>query len=88
MSRPVIVGHLKAHRTTRGRPQCCHSPLTCVAQEPQTSIRPAKEVDLVAGELETSQTQLGDRLHPIERKSDAQVLIGEQLLDDHSNARL
>ena len=32
----------------------------------------SKEVDLVAGELDTSQTQLGDRLDPIERKSDAQ----------------
>jgi hypothetical protein len=59
-----------------------------VAQEPETSIRPAKEVDLLAGELDTSQTQLGDRLDLIERKSDAQVLIGEQLLDDRSNARL
>jgi hypothetical protein len=58
------------------------------AQEPETSIRPAKEVDLLAGELDTSQTQLGDRLDLIERKSDAQVLIGEQLLDDRSNARL
>jgi hypothetical protein len=59
-----------------------------VAQEPQTSIRPAKEVDLVAGELDTSQTQLGHRLDPIERKPDAQALIGEQLLDDGSNTRL
>ena len=34
-----------------------------------------------------SQEKLGDRLHPVERKSDAQVLIGEELLDNHSNAR-
>jgi hypothetical protein len=59
-----------------------------VAQEPQTIIRLPKEVDLIAGELDTSQTQLGDRLEPIERKPDAQVLIGEQLLDDRSNTRL
>jgi hypothetical protein len=31
-------------------------------------------------------TRFGDRLHPVERKSDAQSLIGEQLLDDHSKA--
>ena len=49
------------------------------SQEPHTSIGPAQEIDLVAGKIETSQAQLGDRFHPVERKSDAQVLIGEQL---------
>ena len=55
-------------------------------QEPHTRICPAEEIDLVAGEIDASQKQIGDRLHRIERKSDAQVFIGEQLLDDHSNA--
>ena len=50
-------------------------------------IGPAKEVDLVAREIETSQAQFGDRLDRVERESDAPVLIGEQLVDDHSNAR-
>src|SRR4029453_10877815 len=58
-----------------------------VAKEPQTSIRPANKVDLVACELETAQAQFGDRLHPVERKFDAQSLIGEQFLDDHSDSR-
>jgi hypothetical protein len=61
--------------------------LSGVSQEPQTSIRPAEQIDLVRAEIDTSQTQLGDRLNPVERKSDSQVLIGEQLLDNHSNAR-
>jgi hypothetical protein len=55
-------------------------------QEPHTRVCPAEEIDLVAGEIDASQKQIGDRLHRIERKSDAQVFIGEQLLDDHSNA--
>jgi hypothetical protein len=55
------------------------------SQEPHTSIGPAQEIDLVAGEIEASQKQLSDGVHPVERKSDAQVLIGEQLVDDHSN---
>jgi hypothetical protein len=38
-----------------------------VTQEPQTSIRPAKEVDVFPAEIETSQTELGDCLDPIER---------------------
>jgi hypothetical protein len=58
-----------------------------VAKEPQASIRPAKKIDLVACELETAQAEFGDRLHPVKRKSDAQSLIGEELLDDHSNSR-
>jgi hypothetical protein len=59
-----------------------------VTQEPQTSIRPAKQVDVFPAEIETSQTEIGDCLDPIERKSEAQVLIREQMLDDLSNARL
>jgi hypothetical protein len=55
-------------------------------QEPHTRICPAEEIDLVAGEIDASQKQIGDRLHRIERKSGAQVFIGEQLHDDHSNA--
>jgi hypothetical protein len=57
-----------------------------VLEEPQAIIRPAKEVDLVAGEIGTSQTQLGDRFDPVERKSHAQDLVGEQLVDDCSNS--
>jgi hypothetical protein len=56
------------------------------SQEPQTSIRPAEQVYLVAREIEASQKQFGDGFHWIERKSDAQGLIGEQPRDDHSNA--
>jgi hypothetical protein len=65
-------------------------PFACdfVSQEPQASIRLAKKVDLVAGELDTSHTQIGDRLDPLERKSDPQVLIGEQRLNNRSNVRL
>ena len=59
-----------------------------VTQEPQTSIRPAKQVDVFPGEIETSQTELGDCLEPIERKSKPQVLIGEQLFYDSSNGSL
>jgi hypothetical protein len=42
-------------------------------QEPHTRICPAEEIDLVAGEIDASQTQIGDRLHRIERKLGAQV---------------
>jgi hypothetical protein len=59
-----------------------------VSQEPQASIRLAKKVDLVARELDTSHTQIGDCLDPLERKSDPQVLIGEQRLYDRSDVRL
>jgi hypothetical protein len=59
-----------------------------VIQEPHTSIRPAKQNDVFPAEIETSQTELGDCLDLIVRKSDAQVLIREQLLDDLLNARL
>ena len=60
----------------------CHG----ASQEPHTRICPAEEIDLGAGEIDAPQKQIGDHLHRIERKSDAQVLIGKQLLDDHSNA--
>jgi hypothetical protein len=59
-----------------------------VIQEPQTSIRPAKQIDVFPAEIEAAQTELGDCLDLIMRKSDAQVLIREQLFDDLSNARL
>ena len=59
-----------------------------VDEEPQASIRPEKQVDVFPAEIETSQTELGDCLDPIERESEAQVLIREQLFDDPSNARL
>jgi hypothetical protein len=56
-----------------------------LTQEPQISIRPGEQFDLVLTEIEASQKQLGHRLHPVERKSDTQVLVGEQLLDDPCN---
>jgi hypothetical protein len=37
--------------------------------------------------FDTAQTQLGDRINSVERKSDAQALVGEQFVDDYSNAR-
>ena len=52
-----------------------------VLEEPQTSIRPAKEIGLVVGELGTSQTELGERLDLIERKSYAQVRFTAYQLD-------
>jgi hypothetical protein len=48
----------------------------------------AKQVDVVPAEIKTSQTELGDCLDAIERKSDPQVLIREQLFHDFSNDRL
>jgi hypothetical protein len=67
------------------------SVLRCAAygasHKPHTSIGPAQEIDLVAGEIEASQKQVGDGLYRIDRKSGAQVLIGEKLVNDHSNAR-
>jgi hypothetical protein len=59
-----------------------------VTQEPHTSISPAKQVDVVPAEIKTSQTELGDCLDAIERKSEPQVLIREQLLHDPSYDRL
>jgi hypothetical protein len=56
-----------------------------LTEEPHPRIGPAKKIDLVAGEIETLQQQFYDRLHPVERKSNAQALIGKQLLYDHSN---
>jgi hypothetical protein len=60
-------------------------PLT---QEPHPRIGPTKEVDLIAGEVEALQQQFCDRLPRVERKSNAQVLIGKQLLDHDSNTSL
>jgi hypothetical protein len=57
-----------------------------VTQEPHTSVRSEKKVYLVAREIETVQKQLGDRPDAVERKSDAQLFIGEELLDDYSNS--
>jgi hypothetical protein len=37
-------------------------------EEPNASIRPAEEIDLVACEIEPSQCQRGDGLHRIDRK--------------------
>jgi hypothetical protein len=54
-------------------------------REPHSRIGPAKKIDFVAGEIEALQQQFCDRLHPVERKSNTQLLIGKQLLDDHSN---
>jgi hypothetical protein len=48
-----------------------------VRGEPQTGIRPAEEVDFVAGEIEASEKQVGDRFYRVEGKSKAQVSIGE-----------
>jgi hypothetical protein len=56
-----------------------------LTQEPHPRIGPAKEIDLVAGEIEALQQQFRDRLQRVERKSNAQVLIGKQFLDHDSN---
>jgi hypothetical protein len=48
-----------------------------VRGEPQTGIRPAEEIDFVAGEIEASEKQVGDRFYRVEGKSKAQVSIGE-----------
>jgi hypothetical protein len=48
-----------------------------VCAEPQTGIRPVQEIDLVAGEIEASEKQLGDRFHPVEGKSNTKVSIRE-----------
>jgi hypothetical protein len=80
---------LAEFRQTAGRAARSLLPLaSLVDEEPQASIRPAKQVDDFPAEIETSQTELGDCLVPIERKSEAQVLIRKQLFDDLSNARL
>jgi hypothetical protein len=57
-----------------------------VTEEPHPSIRPAKQVDVFPAEIRTLQKELGDRLDAIDRKSDPQALIREQLLHDLSNA--
>jgi hypothetical protein len=57
-----------------------------VCAEPQTGIRPAQEIDLVAGEIEASEKQLRDRFYRVEGKPNPQVSIREQLIDDESNA--
>jgi hypothetical protein len=77
----------QANRTSRGPASVLPFPSHGLTQEPQISIRPGEQFDLVLTEIEASQKQLGEHLHPVERKSDAQVLIGEQLPDDQSNAR-
>ena len=47
--------------------------------EPQTGIRSAEQVDLVRTQFEASETELRQRLHPIDNELDPQVFIGEQL---------
>jgi hypothetical protein len=56
-----------------------------LSQEPHPRIGLVKKIDLVTGEIEALQYQFRDRLDPVERKSNAQVLIGKQFLDHDSN---
>jgi hypothetical protein len=56
-----------------------------LTQEPHSWIGAAKKIDLVTGEIEALQQQVRDRLPRVERKSNAQVLIGKQFLDHDSN---
>jgi hypothetical protein len=37
--------------------------------KPQTSIRPTQEIDFVAGEIDASEKQVGDRFYRVEGKS-------------------
>jgi hypothetical protein len=48
-----------------------------LAREPQAGISPAQEIDLVAGEIGTSEEQIGNRFQRVEGKSNAQGSIGK-----------
>jgi hypothetical protein len=56
------------------------------SQKPQGGVGPAQKVDLVASEIEAAQKQFRDGRHRIDRKLGAQVLVGQQILDDQSNS--
>jgi hypothetical protein len=46
--------------------------------EPHLHIRSYEHVDFVAGQFETAEADVGDRVEPIDREADTQILVGEQ----------
>jgi hypothetical protein len=57
----------------------------CAAPEPQTRIRQNKQIDLVRCQFEALPPEQRQSIDPIKRKSDSEVFIREQSLDDDSN---
>jgi hypothetical protein len=55
------------------------------APEPETSIRLEEQIDLVRRQSQALELELRERLDPIAGKSNTEVFIGEQSLDDDSN---
>jgi hypothetical protein len=57
-----------------------------MTRRPRCPVAPVTAIMMLVLSMIPRHTRFGDRLHPVERQSDAQSLIGEQLLDSHFKA--
>jgi len=82
--RGMVCGNRRSARFRTAPSVLRHESL--VEHKPEAGLSAAKKIDLIVCEVEPPEAQLGDRVDAIARKPDAQIFIGEQFVDDHSDA--